>query len=229
MTSEIIPEIGYTGAFDKPFGSTILRALFDALSLNHNLPNELLAMTGMSGFRFRIFLNRLINNLQNPRYLEIGSWLGSTACSAMWGNHARVTCIDNWSQFGGPRDVFLSNAAVTKGSCEFSFIESDFRHVDYNQIGKFNVLFFDGPHEEQDQYDGIVLSQSALESEFILVVDDWNWPSVRNGSLRAIRDLNLLVECSFTIKTSKDNNQPASSMQGSDWHNGYMIAVVHKP
>jgi hypothetical protein len=45
----------------------------------------------------------------------------------------------------------------------FRFIEDDFRKINYTDIGKFNVYLFDGPHDEEDQYDGIALAQPALD------------------------------------------------------------------
>ena len=31
-----------------------------------------------------ILINSLVDKVKNPSYLEIGSWLGSTACSAIF-------------------------------------------------------------------------------------------------------------------------------------------------
>ena len=36
---------------------------------------------------------------ENPKYLEIGSWAGSTVCSAIYGNKVKALCIDNWLKF----------------------------------------------------------------------------------------------------------------------------------
>ena len=55
-------------------------------------------MDGLSGRKYRSLINSLINKVKNPSYLEIGSWLGSTACSAAFKNKLTITCIDNWSQ-----------------------------------------------------------------------------------------------------------------------------------
>ena len=208
---------------------TLYKSFFDTLALDHLLPTPILTMVGMSGQRYRMFINNLVRSIHNPRYLEIGSWQGSTACSAMWGNSAVVTCIDNWSQFGGPKDVFLFNVELTKGNCQFSFIESDYRSVNYDQLGTHNIFMFDGPHEEIDQYDGIVRPLTALSSEFILIVDDYNWETVRLGTQRAIRDSDISTICSIEIRTTQDNTQPATNiMQNSDWHNGYFIAALLK-
>src|SRR5262249_36592181 len=157
-----------------------------ALAKPSSLPAEICTIHGMSGQRYRSFINQLIASIPHPRYLEIGSWAGSTAAAALHGNRARAVCIDNWSQFGGPRSEFFANISkVLSNDIEFKFLEEDFRTVDYSQLGTFNVYMFDGPHTEDDHYDGIAIAQAALDELYILIVDDWNWVKVRVGTLRA--------------------------------------------
>ena len=57
----------------------------------------------------------------------------------------------------------------------FRFIESDFRKVNYKQLGKFNIYCYDALHDSKSQYDGITIAQPALDDIFILIIDDWNW------------------------------------------------------
>jgi hypothetical protein len=68
---------------------------------------EILNLEGMSGSRTRHLYNNLCS-IEDCRYLEIGTWKGSTVCSAMFGNNGNITCIDNWSQFSGPKNDFLN-------------------------------------------------------------------------------------------------------------------------
>jgi hypothetical protein len=107
-------------------------------------------------------------------------------------------------------------------------MECDFRSVDYGSIGKFNIYLFDGPHGEADQYDGIVIAQPALTETFFLIVDDWNWRTVRVGTLRALAASRCQLECSIEVRTSLDGSTPSLYGKQSDWHNGYFIAVVRK-
>ena len=48
----------------------------------HKLPDYVVNMEGMSGIKHRYWINNFISHPEEPRYLEIGSWKGSTACSA---------------------------------------------------------------------------------------------------------------------------------------------------
>jgi hypothetical protein len=212
------------------YGVALKNSLYLALEINHKLPKHILEMSGMSGRKYRALINNLIESISNARYIEVGSWAGSSACSAMWGNAVNIVCIDNWSQFGGPKADFLINIDKSKNENVFlTLIEEDFRKVNWSNLPKANIYFFDGPHKAIDQYDGIVLAQPALDDLYILIVDDFNWTDVRNGTLVAINQLNLEVECSIEIKTTQDNSHPKINVnETSDWHNGYFIAVVRK-
>jgi hypothetical protein len=201
------------------------------LSLHHKLPDWITKMDGMSGKKYRYFINNLVELLNAPKYLEVGSWAGSTACSAMYGNSLDVTCVDDWSEFGGPKDRFLENIEKTKGSgCNFKFIESDFRKIRWDQIAcSANVYLFDGPHTERDQYDGIGMALPALQDSFVLIVDDYNWLPVQSGTARAMNDFGLSVGYGIKILTTTDNSHPTRHAgANSDWHNGYFIGVISK-
>jgi hypothetical protein len=221
-----------TGHIDWQRGLRYTRLMaecFDAiLEKDHFLPDWILSMEGMSGRRYRQFINLLASKMAPTRYLEIGAWQGSTLCATLWNNRISATVCDDWSQFGGPRDQFLRNLQAVRGTSDVTVIEQDFRTINYHGIGRFNLYMFDGPHEEQDQYDGIVLAMPAMDEEFIMVVDDWNHPYVKSGTLRAIDDLGLVVD-SIRIETSSDGSHPSPAFQHSDWHNGYFIASVRKP
>lgn len=202
---------------------------YDSANCPANL-QSVLDIDGMSGSYYRLLINTIIKSILTPRYLEIGSWKGSTACAAMSNNKCKVVCIDNWSLFDGPKEDFISNTNNHLSSdIQFTFLEKDFRTVDYNQLGKFNVYLFDGPHSKQDHYDGVVIPQSALDDTYILVVDDWNWLDVRTGTMEALNGLGSTVLESITIKTTQNNNHaPDPYRQHSRWHNGYFIAIVSK-
>jgi len=225
---DVLPSICLSGDFSaSPMGTLAKYAFEETLKQDSGLPRAIRDVEGMSGQKYRMFINRFIHSLPDARYLEIGSWAGSTAVAALYGNKARALCIDNWSQFGGPKAKFVANIeSIRSADLDFSFVERDFRTVDYASIGTFNVYLFDGPHSERDQYDGIVLPQRALAETYLLVVDDWNWFQVRVGTLQGLKDADCRIECSIEIRTTLDNSHPDSFGNDSDWHNGYLIAVI---
>jgi Methyltransferase domain len=231
MTTREETSVRLSGNFDQSaYGALLRHALTRALAIETKLPDWIFRMEGMSGRKYRTMVNELIGSLGDARYLEVGSWAGSTACSAICGNKVKVRCIDNWSEFGGPKGRFLDNIhKVTTPDLDFQFIESDFRQVDYSAIGRFNVYLFDGPHAEQDQFDGVMVAQPALDDHYILIVDDYNWQDVRDGTQRALRTLGVTVECAVEVRTTQDNAHPIQHQrENSDWHNGYYFAVCRR-
>jgi hypothetical protein len=234
MNIEQIDETSYCFSGDfltNPAAALLLVSFKRSMALDRKLHPAVVQMQGMSGRKYRYLINNLIEATNNPRYLEVGSWLGSTACSAIFGNAVKALCIDNWAQFGGPKQEFLNNIGAVKNDfSDFRFIESDFRQVDYSDIGKFNVFLFDGPHEEKDQYDGVVIAQPALDDIYTLIVDDWNWEAVRNGTRSALEDAQCKVICSIEIRTTQTGNLSprTATFQNSEWHNGYFLAVCQK-
>jgi hypothetical protein len=224
-----LPVISFHGDFTCSDEALLVKHCFDrALHDESPLPSEIRDIYGMSGQKYRAFINTLLNLCSNPRYLEVGSWAGSTATAALSGNRASALCIDNWSQFGGSKEPFFQNIKkVLSKKVQFSFLEQDFRSVDFGSIGQFSIYFYDGPHEEADQYDGVVLAQPALTETFFLIVDDWNQQTVRRGTFRALAASRCQVECFIEVRTTLDDSYP-SARKYSDWHNGYFIAVVRK-
>jgi Methyltransferase domain len=193
------------------------------------LSDAVLGMPGMSGRRYRMFINDLVRHVPDARYLEVGTWAGSTACAAMEGNRVSMLCIDDWSQFGGPKDAFLKHIEMFRNDAvHFDFIETDFRNVDASKIGRFNIYLFDGPHDERDQYDGLCLFAPALEDDVFFIVDDWNWSGVRRGTRNAIHDCGFEIDYAIELRTSVDDSSPATLNAASDWHNGYFLSKLSR-
>lgn len=211
----------------SPLAATLSRAFGRALAGDVELPAAVRSLEGMSGQGFRSLLNQVVGAVDGARYLEVGSWKGSTVAAATAGNGCRATCIDDWSFYGG-RDELIANLAALGISERVDVIERDFRTIDFAALGRFNVYFFDGPHTEQDQYDGVVIAQPALADEHIVIVDDWNWPGPRRGTLRALAKLGLTIDFAIEIRTSEMGRHPERRGAGSEWHNGYFIAAVRK-
>jgi len=231
------------GNFDaNDYSKNLKFSLNKALAIETKIPEDIKFMSGMSGKKYRMLINNLVSLTKNARYLEIGSWAGSTVCSALYGNHAKALCIDNWLKFDTEdyvkkiyntkdqkKEFEINTKKVITKNIDFKFIESDFRNVNYSNLGKFNIYCYDALHEEEHQYNGISIVQPALDDLFILIIDDWNWSDVRKGTFRAIDDLKIKIISKIEIKTTQDNTLPKLFLgQYSDWHNGYFIAVCNK-
>jgi hypothetical protein len=191
------------------------------------ITNDIITMEGMSGTKTRHFYNNLLNT-EDARYLEIGTWKGSSVCSAMCGNKAKVVCIDNWSEFGGPKSEFLVNFKKFKGENEAIFIENDCYKVNVSALPKFNIYMYDGNHTNESHYKALLHYYSCLDDIFIFIVDDWNWKDVRDGTINSIRKLNLKVLYEKEIRLTWDNSVTPEPDLSKTWWNGIYVAILQK-
>jgi len=172
----------------------------------------------MSPYRTRWLLNQLVKDLgADEAYLEIGTWQGATLISALWDNPlARGYACDNFSQFNqipgtglweGVRPAFLKNMAryqETGRLGAFSFFDEDcfalaarakvpVKAKDGRPFGwPIGVFFYDGDHSRIATARAFVDFQPFLAREVIVIVDDWNYPSVRAGAWAGIEGVNPL-------------------------------------
>ncbi len=191
------------------------------------ITDEILNMDGMTGRKTRHFYNQLLN-MEDARYLEIGTWKGSSSCSAMCGNRAKVLCIDNWSQFGGPKAEFLQNFEKYKGQNDATFIESDCFAVDTTKLPMFNVYMYDGDHSHDSHYRALTHYFKNLDDVFIFIVDDWNWSDVRNGTYEAIEKLDLSILYKKEIRLTQDDTHTPQPLGRDTWWNGIFVAMLVK-
>ena len=219
---------------DSKYINLIEDAYEKAKKYESKLPEWVITMEGMSGVQYRHFVNNLFENIETSDYLEIGCWKGSTTCASTYKNSVKAYCIDNWGEFGGPKNEFLSNIQrcmnESDGECDIQLVENDFRRLQYDNIGKYNVYMFDGPHSLDDQRDALIFAKDALEDEFIFICDDWNWGQVREGTRQGLEQSNMEVIYSIDLRTTPDNTTCTheTGYERSDWHNGYYICVVKK-
>lgn len=190
---------------------------------------EIIKMEGMTGTKTRHFYNNLMN-FNDARYLEIGTWKGSSICSAMYKNNCKnIICIDNWCQFNGPKDEFINNFNKFKGTNNASFIEGDCFNIDISNFPKFNIFLYDGEHSFESHYKALYHYYDCLDNIFIFIVDDWNWSDVREGTYKAIKDLNLIKLYEKEIRLTWDNSHSPEPELSTTWWNGIYVAILQKP
>lgn len=191
---------------------------------------EILNYKGMSGRKTRHLYNNLLD-IPDAKYLEIGTWYGSSSISAVYKNKVDALFIDNWSQFGGDRKIFqdtIEKYITKESSCEL--LETDCWKVNTNKIRKdFNIYLYDGGHTEEDHYQALNYYYDNLDDIFIFLVDDWCWSDVRNGTWTAIKEKNLQVRFLQEIFLSPEDLTGFPNHKGKDtWWNGVSIFVLEK-
>jgi len=199
-----------------------LSAIEKAERLESEAVPECLAIDGMSSARVRHFLNN-ITAMDGCRYLEIGCWKGSTLISALC-KRPDVThwVIENWSEFGGPREELLTNFKNIIGG-KPNLIEENCLYFDIAKydISGVNVFFYDGAHDFGSQSRAIQHFAPVLAKESILIVDDWDFPWVESATMGAIMGLGLKLKFSIAL--------PSTTLNDVDgWWNGLFVSVVRK-
>jgi len=199
-----------------------------ALNNSSKITKDILNIPGLSGNKTRHLYNNLAS-IQDTRYLEIGTWKGSTVCSAMYNNQATVVCIDNWSEFQGAKDDFLVNFTKFKGENNALFIEDDCFNIDVSKLPNFNIYLYDGDHKYECHYKALIHFWNCLDNLFIYIVDDWNWDYVRHGTYDAITKMNCEIVYQREMRTTNDNTHPEFGSEGQkDWHNGISVFILKK-
>jgi hypothetical protein len=209
------------------------RSISNARKYQSKISNEILEMDGMTGKCTRHFYNNLLD-LSDARYLEIGTWMGSSVCSAMYGNKAKVVCVDNWAEFDGQKDDFLRNFEKFKGENDATFIEKDCFKIDVSELPKFNIYLYDGNHTTESHRKALTHFVDCLDDIFIYVVDDWYqygglypaWDGyifARAGTFDGAVEANLELIDQWQIEPSTFGKSCAE-----DWWNGCYVAIFKK-
>lgn len=155
-------------------------------------------VNGMLSLRKQRLLNHCFKLLPaGEGYLEVGTYHGKSLISAMINNPARpVYAADNFSEFdGNTLQVLMENLRRYGLADKLTFYDGDFRKIYTPELlpTPIGLYFYDGPHDEQSQYDGIHLVEPYLADHALVLVDDWRLAHdsgsyAEAGTHRAIAD-----------------------------------------
>lgn len=207
---------------------------------NSQTGKEILNYNGFTGICTKHLYNNICNipeiikqndDFNTINYLEIGTWYGSSSISAVYKNIINGLFIDNWSQFGGDANVFKTAIEKYMGKSQCYLLESDCWKVDLDKIPfkPFNIYLFDGAHTYDDHYRSLIYYYPVLADVFIFLVDDWNWPEVRDGTMEAIRELGLhiLFRHEEFVSSKELEDMPRHAGKNT-WWNGIGIFLLSK-
>lgn len=193
------------------------------------LSKEVLDCGGFSSSKIRHLLNNILE-LPDSNYLEVGVFMGSTFVSALYKNNLNSAyAVDNWSEFNDYGDI----KTIFKTTCEkfdlknYEFFEEDCFKMDLSKIkNKINVYFYDGNHDESNQYKALKYFYPILADEFIFMVDDFDsydakWAEVERGTRHAMRNCNLNILFEKHLHSLGRNN-------ADSWWNGFYVSYLKK-
>lgn len=218
-----------TTANDDPPVPLVAHARASILRAERNesgLTPEILDLEGMTSPKVRHLLNNLAA-FTECNYLEIGTWKGSSILSASFGNPGRFTAVDNFSQFtqksGDPREALHCAAKRFSDRCHFSLHERDCWEMPLEILPPgINVFFYDGDHSAASQRQSLLRFSPLFADAAVLVVDDWNWEGVREGTAQGLQAIGHRPCFEWHALTERHGD-----MQG--WWNGIYVAVLVRP
>jgi hypothetical protein len=199
------------------------KALLDVFNtvLNDRTPLNtdpwLQAMTRMSTLANGYLINAIVHRL-NPEtvYLNVGTFEGFTFFSGLAGNDgAHCIGVDNFSQFGGPRERFFA------GYRRYKNPKTEFFNLDYvkyfrdQHTAPIGFYVYDGPHDYENQKNGLVAAEPWLAPDALIMVDDTNDDIARNATFDFIAGRNDRYRVLLDERTA-GNEHPT-------WWNGVML------
>lgn len=179
-------------------------------------------------------MRRLFSNLchlEELKYLEVGCFAGGTFCAAFNNNPIHAVGIENYSQtFGQMLDIkrILADNIVKFGRMSalpysLSLFESDCFEMDVIlRDWRFDVLFYDGLHEELAQAKALPYLFPLLADRFLFIVDDFAWTPVHSGTAQGFNALTgkLEIENGWLLSDGRPD--------GPVWHNDVKIYLCSK-
>lgn len=134
-------------------------------------------------------------------FLNIGVWHGYTFFAGMAGNpEKRCIGVDNFTEFGGPRAEFLRRFSSLRTPFH-EFHDADWRSYMSGHRLPIGVFFYDASHDAESQYEALRAAHPHLIPGAIVLVDDWNWTSPREGTERFRKEFPG-YETVFEVRTS---------------------------
>jgi hypothetical protein len=138
----------------------------------------------MSTFAHASVINRAVAALPaGAAFVNVGVWHGFTFLSGLVGNAGqRCIGVDNFSEFGGPKDAFMPRFEALRGDCH-EFHEMDY--VEYfarRHHGPIGVYLYDGEHSYANQLKGLEAAERFFTKDCIVLVDDTNQDDPRRAT-----------------------------------------------
>ncbi len=145
---------------------------------------EVCAIPKMSTLAIGALINRGVASIgPEEAFVNVGVWHGFTLLAGMVGNGDRnCVGVDNFSEFGGPRDRFLARFNHYK-SPRHTFYEMDY--LDYFSSihrGPIGFYMYDGSHDYDNQLQGLLVAEPFFSPSCVVLVDDTNWEDPRRAT-----------------------------------------------
>lgn len=203
----------------------IKEAIARAVRCESKLAEGPMSVGGFTSTRIRHLLNNL--GAISTSYFEVGSHIGSTYISAVYENELQLCggylACDSFCEFnndGKTKKKFIDN-------CDKYLMRHELMDIDCWSLTKLHerpttdLYLYDGAHDYESQKKAVTHFAPMMADEFIMVVDDGSWESVRRGTYDGVQAANLKIAYEQSLWNGVDSD--------SDWWwNGIMVLLLRK-
>lgn len=169
---------------------------------------ELCKIPRMSTFAVGSLINMLVSDLpEKLLFVNVGVWQGFSFLSGIISNPEK-NCIgvDNFSEFGGPKDKFLERFEMYK-SDNHLFYDMDYQEYFKSQhSGEIGFYIYDGNHEKEHQREGLKYAEPFLAKDSYILVDDINLDDPINGTIEFVQQSSHEYEIIFEQNTAHNSH-----------------------
>ena len=212
---------------------TVKNALDKAKKEQSKLSQTTLDIPGLTSNKVKHFINNMCE-MPDTSYLEVGVYQGAMFASALEKNNIVANAVDNWSDTSNvpmrdidikaeeddTKKVFLKNIRPHVSGKSITISDSDSAESLSKIPVKSNVVLYDGEHTVEAHYSFLTKYNSKIDNTFCLIIDDWNWSQVRQGTERSIEKLGYKVLFKEEILTRGEDP--------NDFWNGLGVFVLNK-
>lgn len=212
----------------------IQQAIEKANNLQSKMDDVAWSVPALSSLRIRHLMNNL--GAISTRYLECGVHKGGLFCSTVRKNEniEAAFAIDNWAsdevsgeqaypQFleNADKCLFYATAFAHAKSDTFDFVLPSPPTAFPNNI---DLYLYDAAHDQESQRKAITHFLPAMADEFILCVDDFDWPDVAFGTGMGIGEAikNKQIEVLYTHAFRGNDHD------NDGFWNGFFVALLKK-
>lgn len=171
----------------------------------------------MSTIAIGVLINQIVADMPKGQcFVNVGVWHGYTLLCGMVGNSSRCCIgIDNFSEFGGPKDDFLERFSRLKSDNHF-FYEVDYEeYFDKHHRHQIGFYIYDGGHSYKDQLRGLQVAEPFLAPHSYILIDDTNLKEPKQATLDFLARSSFQYQLVFE-RTTAHNQHPT-------WWNGIML------
>jgi hypothetical protein len=172
-------------------------AINKAILEESKLDDAALSVGGFTSVKIRHLLNNL--GSISTAYFEVGSHIGGTYISTCYKNELQLPggyfACDSFCEFndnGETKKRFIENCE--KHLRNYSLMEVDCWSIKkLHEVPTVDLYLYDGGHDYVSQKKAVTHFAPMMADEFIMLVDDASWESVRTGTYDGLQESGVEV------------------------------------